>query len=418
MIPAVTDEVHQPMPTGVPVHVLIIHPRDLAAPTTGGIQTFLHDFVKFSPPDFEITFAGLTSDPVRHPVGRRTRLAIDDRQAWLLPLGRTGRLPFNPLRLAAMAAAQLRLRAQMMRGGSILQLHRPFRSLLIAGHRGPRIQYVHLDVRDLPGPSNWPRLRALYRHVADAALERMDLVYTVSQHGVDHLQSMYPGSADQIRFLPNWFDENVFWPPSLGQRNEARRRAMTEHDLHGLSDDEPVVLFAGRLDANKDPLLAIDAFAALVEPGRRAHLLVAGDGELLGPLTARVAALGLEDRIHLLGDQPRTSLATLMRASDALLLTSHSEGGGPRVVVEALASGLPVVAPPVGEVRRMVADCVTGRVFDERSPASIGAALAWVLDQPARQLSESAALAARPYTARAVLEPLYDAYRRLARPAR
>src|SRR5688500_20397334 len=45
-----------------PVRVLILHPRDPAEPTVGGIQTFLLDFIKYAPPDFEATFAGTTPD--------------------------------------------------------------------------------------------------------------------------------------------------------------------------------------------------------------------------------------------------------------------------------------------------------------------------------------------------------------------
>jgi len=51
------------------VHILIVHPRDPAAPTLGGIQTFLRDFIKYAPADFAISFIGTTRDVVARPVG-------------------------------------------------------------------------------------------------------------------------------------------------------------------------------------------------------------------------------------------------------------------------------------------------------------------------------------------------------------
>ena len=66
---------HRPM-TQPMIRVVVLHPRDLAAPTLGGIQTFLHDFVKHSPADFDITVAGVTQDPDERPIGKRSRVRI------------------------------------------------------------------------------------------------------------------------------------------------------------------------------------------------------------------------------------------------------------------------------------------------------------------------------------------------------
>jgi len=81
----------------VTVRVLIVHPRDLAAPTGGGIQTFLHDFVKHAPLDFEITLAGVTNDRRARPIGRRSRVRAGAGHAWMLPLAGSGRLAHSPM---------------------------------------------------------------------------------------------------------------------------------------------------------------------------------------------------------------------------------------------------------------------------------------------------------------------------------
>jgi glycosyltransferase involved in cell wall biosynthesis len=123
---------------------------------------------------------------------------------------------------------------------------------------------------------------------------------------------------------------------------------------------------------------------------------------------------GLADRVYFFGDLARQSVADFMAAADALLVSSIAEGGGPRVVLEALGSGLPVVSTIVGEVRRSVVTGVNGWLAEERTAAALAEGLRWVLRQPRDEISAAAANAARPFVASAVLQQLYDAYRELA----
>lgn len=396
-----------------PVRVVVIHPRDLAAPTLGGIQTFLHDFVKYSPDDFEITVAGVTQDRRERPIGRRRRVQVNGRSAWLLPLAPAGSLGRNAFDIARMVLAQLRLRRLLLDRHAILQVHRPFRPILLAGQRGPRVQFIHLDIRDWPGPSGWPRLGHLYQPFSGDALERMARVYVVNEPGVELLRRANPAIADRIEFLPVWFDDEVFRPPAVDERAALRDRLAIE----GLAESDRLVLFAGRLEEVKDPLLALAAFAAFADmngAGRHARMLVAGDGELRAGMADQSETLGVAGRVHFLGDLARDELSRLMRSCDVLLLSSRAEGGGPRVVLEALASGLPVVATTVGDVARTVRSGTNGWLAASHDPGALADGLAWALDRPFAELSREAVAAVAPYTARRVLAPLYDAYRTLA----
>jgi glycosyltransferase involved in cell wall biosynthesis len=103
-----------------------------------------------------------------------------------------------------------------------------------------------------------------------------------------------------------------------------------------------------------------------------------------------------------------------MRAGDVLLVTSEAEGGGPRVVLEALGSSLPVVSTIVGEVRRSVQNSRSGRLCEERTPDALADGLRWALAQPRDDVSAAAVAAAQPFVATAVLGQLYDSYRELA----
>jgi len=115
-------------------------------------------------------------------------------------------------------------------------------------------------------------------------------------------------------------------------------------------DGELTLLTVGRIDAEKNPLLLADVLARLQAGGRRWRLVVCGEGPLREPLRARLQELGLLDRVQLRGYVPIDGgLLDLYRNSHAFLHVSWTEGF-PQVLVEAFASGLPVVATAVGGV--------------------------------------------------------------------
>lgn len=121
-------------------------------------------------------------------------------------------------------------------------------------------------------------------------------------------------------------------------------------------DGELQVLAVGRIEEEKNPLLLADALARLNHDDRRWRLVVCGEGELRGPLEARLAELGQDDRAELLGYVPfGEALIELYRASHVFLHTAWTEGL-PGVIVEAFAAGLPVVAADVGGIGEAVGD--------------------------------------------------------------
>jgi glycosyltransferase involved in cell wall biosynthesis len=111
------------------------------------------------------------------------------------------------------------------------------------------------------------------------------------------------------------------------------------------------LLSVGRLDAEKNPLLLAEVLAALRERGGDWQLTVAGEGTLQDRLAERVGELGVADAFELAGYVPfGEGLLDLYRRSHAFLHVSWTEGL-PQVLVEAQASGVPIVATDVGGVR-------------------------------------------------------------------
>jgi len=305
------------------------------------------------------------------------------------------------------------LRSELKRPGSILQLHRPYRHFLFNSHSGPRVQIIHLDLDAWPGPSGWQRLNWMYRDF-DEDLDRFDRVFVANEAGALRLRREHPEVAERVVFLSGWYDSELFTPPAAGERPSVRAELSGRLGLPGEAEADRWVLFVGRLHPIKDPDLAVNAFAGLAGERRDVRMIVCGDGEHAERMLAVARASGAADRIHFIGEQPRSSVAELMRAADVLLVSSIAEGGGPRVVLEALGSGLPVVSTVVGEVRRSVTTHVNGWLSEDRTPESLADGLRWALSQPRDEMSDASATAAQPFVASTVLQPLYDTYRELA----
>jgi glycosyltransferase involved in cell wall biosynthesis len=396
-----------------PVEVLIVHPRDPAAPTLGGIQTFLNDFIKYAPDDFAISFVGTTRDEEARPIGRWLALDVNGTQIRFLAIAPSGGLARSPATYLRSLRALARTWQTLRTPNRILQVHRPYRRFVLDRHRGPMVQFIHLDLRDWPGPEGWPKLSSLYREFSDSTLERMERVFIVNETGALQLREDHPHIAERVEFLPVWYDADVFHPVPTAERDHLRRALAGRLGLDPESAArQHFVLLAARLTEIKKPVLAVETIASL---GVRddVQLLIAGSGELLDATHTRAEGLGVAERVHFLGDRPRHEIAQLMQASDALLLTARSEGGGPRVVIEALACGLPVVSTTVVEVKRTVASGVNGWLVDEASPTKLAQGLNWVFDQPRDALVQASVSAVTPFTAERMLGGLYETYRML-----
>jgi glycosyltransferase involved in cell wall biosynthesis len=135
-------------------------------------------------------------------------------------------------------------------------------------------------------------------------------------------------------------------------------------------DGELRVLSVGRLDEEKNPLLLADALALLRDQDSRWRMLVCGDGALRDELLQRLTDLGIRDAVDLRGYLPlHEGLLALYRSSHVFLHVSRTEGF-PQVLIEAFASGVPVVATAVGGVAGGVGDAAILMEPDDASAAA------------------------------------------------
>ena len=171
--------------------------------------------------------------------------------------------------------------------------------------------------------------------------------------------------------------------PDLPERAEARRR---------LGLDGATLAFAGRLTAQKSLDVALEAVARNGD----VSLVLAGDGVERDALERRAAELDLNGRVRFLGPQPREGVLELLRAADALLLSSSWENF-PHTVVESLAVGTPVLATAAGGVVEVVDDGRNGLLVPPGDADALAQAIRRFFGDPA--LRESLQEAAAPSVA-------------------
>lgn len=134
------------------------------------------------------------------------------------------------------------------------------------------------------------------------------------------------------------------------------------------------LLFVGRLDAVKGLPVLMEAFARLAREDVNVQLDLAGDGPARAGIEAQVAKLGLSDQVSFHGYCPQSHVRELMLQSDVLVMTSFFEGI-PVVLMEAMASGLPVVAPRITGIPELVEDGVHGLLTESGDVASLESAI-------------------------------------------
>jgi len=185
------------------------------------------------------------------------------------------------------------------------------------------------------------------------ALTGAEGVIAVSRDLETKVGRLTQGAVNRLKYIPcAGFDPAVFFP-----RSPMKYRA-------GLveSRDARIVVFVGQLVPIKGVDLLVEAWDRLCRRGGIGdadRLVIIGDGKCRADLEHRVNAAGISARVRFLGAIPQDEVSRWLAAASLLCLPSHNEGT-PNVVVEALASGIPVVATRVGGVPEIVLDGVNG----------------------------------------------------------
>ena len=223
--------------------------------------------------------------------------------------------------------------------------------------------------------------RAFMRLAASIAFSQADVLRAISQ-STRRQVSRWAADKRVVQFVA-WTDIDAFL--RCGPK----------------ADDSPQqrVLYAGVLTPEKGVHHLVDAFAAIAREFPRARLDLVGREASKGyaaDLRARVKRDRLHERVRFVGEVPQEELALWMHGSSALVLPSLSEGLG-RVIIEAMATGTPVIGSHVGGIPELIEDGETGFLVPPGDPAALSDQLRWILQRPreAREMGRRARRFAR-----------------------
>lgn len=187
--------------------------------------------------------------------------------------------------------------------------------------------------------------------------------------------------AARLSCETNGVDTQVFRPRA--------ERSSALHAALGLAEDTPLVGFVGRLSPEKGPEVFVRAALQLRSRCPAARCVIVGEGPMEAAMRQLIAQCGLAEHVLMAG--PRSDMPALYNELDLLVSSSHSEAM-PLAVMEAMASGLPVVATRVGGLPDMVEHGRTGWLVARNDFDDLAARCATLLADPGqrRQMGERA----------------------------
>jgi len=205
------------------------------------------------------------------------------------------------------------------------------------------------------GPMGWLK-RPLKARVEKQGLRDAAAVIATTEE----LRSLASRVSSRVELIPNGVDTQLFVPAGTARRS-----------------GPPRILYVGRLSDEKN-LKTIVTATSYVEVG--VTDIMVGSGPLRGDLETLARQLGVE--IQLPGVVEQAKLPAVYGSADVFVLASFTEGH-PKVLLEAMACGVPCVASDCAGNRSLITDGETGLLFDPRRPDELAERLRRVLDDPA-----------------------------------
>ncbi len=395
------------------MRAVLLHPHDPCVDYASGVGTMINTFIACAPKDLELRLVGISVEPDRRPVGEWREVEVGGRRLSQFPL--LAAHPSIRSRVPVSLKYTWRLRRALPRlglDGASLLFHRLEPAWATTRLPNQQLMFLHYHVRDqILGSGTevtWRRFPGLYFRLEKHLLPRMDHLWSERADAIEDWKERYPALRGKADFLPTWADDRIFRILPEAERAELRTRLCGDA---GLDPARSVAFFAGRFEAQKDPMLLMRSWKALAARDCDAQLVLAGEGSLEAEMRAFAEAAGLSTRLHFCGALSQGQIAEWLNASDLFVMSSAFEGM-PLAMIEALACGVPVVSTRIGESPRLVNRPEHGRLISDRDPETLAAAVA---EQLSRPRDRAACLAsARPYTPRQVLAPVYETIRHAA----
>ena len=198
------------------------------------------------------------------------------------------------------------------------------------------------------------------------------VIVTETDYAAQFLRERFPERADRIHRIYNGLNLSEF-----GRAN--------------FSSTPPLIVGVGRLIAKKGFANLIRACGLLAERGKPFQCEIVGAGPFENEVRAQIEQLGLQNRVALPGAKPQREIRQRLAAANVFVLPSvvDSEGGMdnlPTVIMEAMATGLPVISTDIGGIPEMVIQNETGFLVQPGDSVALSGAMEKLIDD--RQLAQ------------------------------
>lgn len=329
--------------------------------------------------------------------GRKEEVEAIGVECWDIPFARS---PYNPKNLRAFRKLKRLLETYHF---ALVHVHTPVaaflgRYLAKATGQGPALYTAH--------GFHFYRGAPLRNWLVYYPLERVAARWT---GGLVVMNEEDYEAAQRMGFVP---EKNLFYVHGVGVDIERYGNAapLRKADLQ-LPPNARIVVCVAEFTANKNHLLLLNAWREVARQVPQAALLLIGDGALRDRVASWVQEMSLTESVRLLGFRP--DVPQLLALAEVATLTSKREGL-PRVIMEALAAGKPVVATDVRGNRDLVRHGVNGFLVPLGDPGALARHLVLLLKDPAlaQEMGERGREMIRPYALENVLKEMADVYRR------
>ena len=371
----------------------------------GGIQTIIASFIKYAPTDLTLRLVGVGAGDPTMPPGQWHRKNFCGREILFFPL-----FDLENDNFRRKIPTSLRYTLQLLKrdfSSDFMHFHRLEPAIAALRWRGNKLFYVHNDTRQQISANGhgksilWQKAPWLYFAFERFILQQFNTILSCNLDSIKFYKKHYPEISNRVFHVLNAVDDDLFFPVSDQERSSCQRTLAQELSL---PEDTNFFLFAGRLHPQKDPLLLVQAMAAVRNP--KTHLLIAGEGELANAIRQEIVRLNITHRVTLLGPVSRDKMPFYYRAASSFVLSSLYEGL-PVVALESLACGTPVVTTRTGDTPMLLTPN-SGIVCEERTAGSISAALTKILSCADHFPQDACTHVVKPYKGRQVIGQVYD----------
>lgn len=364
-------------PPPLSVDRVVIHQFDPARPSPGGIDTCLRGVARYFPHDRKIAFVGVDAggDIPGRKVGQWEKHNLGGADFWFLPA-----IQLDPANQSRKVPHSVRLLIAVLKfwrkipKSEAFHIHRMDMAAAVGAISSrPQIYFVHTQENGLTGKTSdsfWRFFGNFHQFLEKRVAKHARAIMVFNEEYAEVVRRW----NHRTHFFPTWYDPALIDP------------APSHVNKHSL-------VWVGRLEVPKDPDLAIHVFERLVSmrPELPWTLEMLGSGTRYDEVARHVGSLndGVRRRITLHGRVDPKQVAVQMATSGLFLMTSHpGYEGYARVLVEAMASGLPAVVTEGSDTGGIVRDGLTGYVCD-RDPQGIASNIIRAMDIDSASVSEA-----------------------------